>query len=283
MTKNKEANDQLSEWLRKGIKPDEHLRNALFIFVVQNLRKDYQVDMNTVERAMDPRTTPITLNLLTVMKSEKGARMVLKYVCEVTEERESDRCDVYTARVLEGFMLAWARGPVSQREQDKERVYLKDIAAATHQVIDERDRQMGDLGEEGKEQEEFDRKTGKKVFNTASRKISVVMNKYLNLRTIRSTDGVPEYKGNHYVNMQAELERVKRLCERWGVTWMERGSLVRPQEAQVDFELGRVLDLTEGLEEEGEVEARRAVGAPPNPDPPWVGEGKVNIYAKSEH
>jgi hypothetical protein len=35
-----------------------------------------------------------------------------------------------------------------------------------------------------------------------------------------------EYKGTSYVNMLAEMDRVKGLCERSGVAWRERGSLV---------------------------------------------------------
>ena len=55
------------------------------------------------------------------------------------------------------------------------------------------------------------------------------MKTYLNLKTIRSTDGIPEYKGTNYVNMAVETERVKGLCERWAVEWRERGSVERPQ------------------------------------------------------
>jgi len=47
----------------------------------------------------------------------------------------------------------------------------------------------------------------------------------LNLKTLRATDGLAEYKGTSYVNMLAEMDRVKGLCERWGVAWRERGSL----------------------------------------------------------
>ena len=122
-------------------------------------------------------------------------------------------------------MLAWAWGPVSDRPEDESRVYLKDIALATNQVVDEQNRQMGDDGED----DEKDGKGGKKSFKSSSRGVAKSMKTYLNLKTIRCTDGTPEYKGTNYFSMAMEEERVRGLCERWAVEWKERGSVARSQ------------------------------------------------------
>ncbi len=211
------------------------IRNALFTYRMHHLQRDCQVDLKSVDRNMDARTAQVTLSLLTVMKTEEGRDLVRGYLKAVTEERKSDRYEMYTARVLEGIILAWAWGPVSDRLEDKQRVYLKDIAAATNMVIDEQNRQMGELDEESDEHEGIDKKTGKKIFKTKSRKVSDVMKKYLSLTTKRATDGMPDYKGTKYVDMDLELERIRGLCERWGVEWKESGSQARPQSVQIDF------------------------------------------------
>lgn len=200
------------------------IRNALFTYMMHNLQKDQQVDLGAIDRAMDSRTAQVTVSLLTVMKSEEGRNLVLQYLKNVTEERKGERYADFTARVLEGIMLAWAWGPVSDRPEDAERIYLKDISEATNQVVDVQNKQMGD---EDDEEDEQDGK--KKSFKAKSRKIASVMKKYLNLKTIRATDGTPQYKGTNYVNMAVEMERVKGLCERWAVEWRERGSVNKPR------------------------------------------------------
>jgi hypothetical protein len=202
------------------------LRNALFTYMMHNIQKDQQVDLAAVDRAMDSRTAQVTVSLLTVMKSEKGRDLVRAYLQNVTEERKGERYGTFTARVLEGIMLAWAWGPVSDRPEDSERVYLKDISLATNQVVDDQNRQMGDDGDD-------EEKDGKKRFKATSRKISNTMKTYLNLKTIRATDGLTEYKGTNYFSMDMEKERVQGLCERWGVEWRERGSASRSQEINV--------------------------------------------------
>lgn len=199
------------------------LRNALFTYMMNNIQKDQQVDLGAIDRAMDSRTAQVTVSLLTVMKSEKGRDLVRAYLQNVTEERKGERYATFTARVLEGIMLAWAWGPVSDRPEDENRVYLKDISRATNQVVDDQNKQMG----EGDEEED-DGKDGKKSFKAKSRKLAHTMKTYLNLKTIRSTDGIAAYKGTNYVNMGMELERVMGLCERWAVEWRERGSVKRP-------------------------------------------------------
>jgi hypothetical protein len=201
------------------------LRTALFTYMMHNMQKDQQVDLGAIDRAMDSRTAQITVSLLTVMKSEKGRDLVREYLKNVTEERKGERYATFTARVLEGIMLAWAWGPVSERPEDAERVYLKDIAVATNQVVDAQNKQMG----EGEEEEDDgkDGAGGKKLFKAKSRKLAATMRTYLNLKTIRCTDGIAAYKGTNYVNMALEMERVRGLCERWAVEWKERGSVER--------------------------------------------------------
>lgn len=200
------------------------IRNALFTYMMHNLQKDCQVDLGAVDRSMDSRTAQVTVSLLTVMKSEEGRALVLEYLQRVTEERKGERYASFTARVLEGIMLAWAWGPVSDRPEDSDRVYLKDIAEATNIVVDEQNRQMGDEDDDDDEGEK-----GGKKFKAKSRKIAGIMKTHLNLKTIRATDGTPEYKGTNYVNMAMEMDRVKGLCERWGVEWRERGSVAKPK------------------------------------------------------
>jgi hypothetical protein len=156
------------------------------------------------------------------MKSEEARDLVRAYLRGVTEERKGERYGMYTARVLEGLVIAWAWEPVSDRPEDEHRVYLKDIAQATNMATDEQNRRMG----EEEEEEETGRDGYKKARKAKSRKITDIFKKYLNLKTIRATDGIAEYKGTSYVNMLTEMERVKGLCERWGVTWRERSSLV---------------------------------------------------------
>jgi len=202
------------------------IRNSLFTYMMHNMEKDRQVDLNSIDRALDSRTAQVTVSLLTVMKSEKGRALVVNYLKGVTEERKGERYATFTARVLEGLMMAWAWGPVSGRPEDEQRVYLKDIAAATNQVVDDQNRQMGE-----EETDEDD----KKKFKAKSRKLSHTMKTYLNLKTIRATDGIPEYKGTAYVNMAMETERVRGLCERWAVEWRERGSVKKPGSDQIDF------------------------------------------------
>ncbi len=201
------------------------IRNALHTYRMHNMQKDAQVDLSSVDRAMDARTGQVTLSLMTVMKSERGREMVRQYLAAVTEERRGERYSTFTARVLEGLMRAWAWGPVSDRPEDADRVYLKDIALATNEIVDEQNRQMGDSDDEDGEE--------KTAFKAKSRKLSGLMKKFLNLKTIRATDGLPQYKGTAFVNMREEEERVRGLCERWGVSWLESGSKPRSEQGVV--------------------------------------------------
>lgn len=205
------------------------IRNALSTYMMHHMEKDRQVDLGAIDRSMDTRTAQVTVSLLTVMKSEEGRDQVREYLKNVTEERKGERYGMFTARVLEGIMLAWAWGPVSDRPEDAERVYLKDIALATNQVVDEQNRQMGEEETDDEDAPGPHGGTGRKKFKAKSRKLAHTMKTYLNLKTIRSTDGIPEYKGTNYFSMGMEKERVQGLCERWAVEWKERGSAARSQ------------------------------------------------------
>ena len=116
---------------------------------------------------------------------------------------------------------------MSDRPEDADRVYLKDIALATNEIVDEQNRQMGDSDDDDGDE--------KATFKAKSRKLSGLMKKFLNLKTIRSTDGLPQYKGTAYVSMTVEEERIRGLCERWGVSWLESGSKPRSEQVVVDL------------------------------------------------
>lgn len=209
------------------------IRNALFTYMMHNMQKDCQVDLGAIDRAMDSRTAQVTVSLLTVMQSEKGRDLVREYLKNVTEERKGERYATFTARVLEGIMLAWAWGPVSDRPEDADRIYLKDISTATNQVVDDQNKQMGEGDEDDAGDHDKDGKPGGR-FKAKSRKLAHTMKTYLNLKTIRSTDGIPQYKGTNYVNMAMEMDRVRGLCERWAVEWKERGSIQRSGQQVID-------------------------------------------------
>jgi len=236
------------------------IRNALHTYTMHNIQKDQQVDLSAIGPAMDPRTAQVTVSLLTVMKSEKGRDLVRAYLQNVTEERKGERYATFTARVLEGIVLAWAWGPVSDRPEDEQRVYLKDIAEATNLIVDEQNRQMGE------EESDDEDAGGKKKFKAKSRKLAHTMRTYLNLKTIRATDGIPEYKGTNYFSMAMEEERVRGLCERWSVEWKERGSVARSQ----------VIDIfkpSEGLNQTRE----EWKNTTPSPTPPQMWEERPNL------
>jgi len=196
------------------------IRNALFTYMMHNLQRDCDVSFEGMDGSIDERTKQITVSLLTVMKSEKGKEMVMNYMRLVTEERKGDRYEMFTARVLEGVILAWAWGPVSDREEDAGRVYLKDVSQATNLIVDEQNRRMGEADDDDKDGKESNKKM-------KSRKLTTIFKNYLNIKTLRATDGTHEYKGTKFINLADPdmLMRVRGLCERWGVEWRDSGSL----------------------------------------------------------
>ncbi|RLD04246.1 MAG: hypothetical protein DRI32_06015, partial [Chloroflexi bacterium] len=204
------------------------IRNALFTYMMHNIQEDAEVSFDGIDPMVDARTKQITVSLLTIMKSKEGKSLVMDYMRTVTEERKSDRYSTFTARILEGLILAWAWGAVATRPEDAKRVYMKDIALASNLVLDEQKKLMGD--DDVDEQADFvfgkkDEKSSSKKIK--SQKVGHVFKKFLNISTVRATDGLPTYKGTMFVNMDVEEERIRGLCERWGVEWMERGSVER--------------------------------------------------------
>lgn len=200
------------------------IRNALFTYMMHNLQEDCDVSFEGIDPMIDERTKQITVSLMTVMKSERGKKLVQDYMRLVTEERKGDRYEMFTARVLEGIILAWAWGPVSDREEDAGRVYLKDVSLATNMVVDEQNRRMGELEEEDDSGADDKKKGSRKM---KSRKLTTIFKNYLNIKTLRATDGIHDYKGTKFINLADPdmLMRVKGLCERWGVQWRDSGSL----------------------------------------------------------
>jgi len=222
---------------------DRYLRNLWTMYRMQNAQENIQVDQSQTDRNIEPRLNQITLSLLTTIKDEEARNNIKEFLRRYNERTRGERYEMFSARVLEGLMMAWAWGPVSDRLTEQQRVYVKDIAQATNTVVDEMNRRAGDTDDE--DDDEGAKKSKTKM---TSRGLTKVFNKVLNLPRLRATDGDPEYKGTYYIDMETELERVKALCERWGVEWRERGSLgpdvevgedekwmKRPVETQVMF------------------------------------------------
>ena len=206
------------------------MRNLWTRFRMKNAQENIHVDESQIDRSLEPRLNQITLSLLTTIKSEETKERIRAFLRAYNERTRGDRYEMFTARVLEGIVLAWAWGPVSARPEDEKRVYIKDIAAGTNLIMDH---QKSILGEDGDEEED-NKDDAKKQIKTKSRKISDVFSKFLNIKTIRATDGLQEYKGTKFVNMSEELERIKALCERWGVEWREQASLHESAEVAED-------------------------------------------------
>ena len=213
---------------------DRYLRNLWTTFRMHNAQENFQVDQSQADRKIEPRLNQITLSLLTTIKDDEARESIQEFLRKYDAQTRGDRYEMFTARVLEGIMLAWAWGPVSERVTDVWRVYVKDIAQATNMCIDEMNRRMGDDGEDEDDPSTTLRtgsstssggQDGKKKPKMKSRGLTKTFEKYLNLKRTRASDGEPDYKGTMYIDMEAEIERVKALCERWGVEWRERGSL----------------------------------------------------------
>ena len=209
------------------------LRNLWTRFRLKTAQENIHVDESQIDRSLEPRLNQITLSLLSTIKSEATKAKIQEFLKAYNERMRGDRYEMFTARVLEGIVFAWAWGPVSARPEDTNRIYIKDIAMGTNMIMDH---QKALLGEDGDEEEE-EKKPGldqKRVIKTKSRKVSDVFSKFLNIKTLRATDGLPEYKGTKYVDMGAELDRIKALCQRWGVEWREQASLHETAEVPED-------------------------------------------------
>lgn len=201
---------------------DLKLRNLWTTFRMRNAQEDVKVDESKIDRSLEPRLNQITLSLMSTIKDEGTKEKIQAFLREYGKRARDDRYETFTARVLEGLVLAWAWGPVTERDEDTFRVYMKDIATAINQIVDH---QKAQLGEEDDEDEKPGQDKKPESKKTKSRKVSGVFTNFLQIKTIRATDGDKEYKGTKFVDMGEELDRVKALCVRWGVNWLERGSV----------------------------------------------------------
>jgi len=205
------------------------LRNALTTYRLHNARENFPVDQEAGDRSLEPRLNQVTLSLLSTVKSEETRKKIRAFLRDYNERTRSERYAMTTARIVEGLARANAWGPVSAHASDEGRIYLKDIAFATNEIMDEQNRLMGEL-DESEDLTTKDTKSTKKKMTSKS--VSNTMKKYLQLRSERATDGAnPAYKGTYFVSLGREQERIEALCERWGVTWLERGTLERPEDA----------------------------------------------------
>lgn len=210
---------------------DLYLRNLWTTYRMHNAQENFQVDQSQADRQIEPRLNQITLSLLTVISDEETKANIKEFLRKYNEQTRGERYEMFTARVLEGIMLAWAWGPVSERVTDYQRVYVKDVALATNMVVDEMNRRAGDYDDFDDDDAEG---SDKKKPKMKSRGLTKIFDKFLNLKRLRATDGEAEYKGTMYIDMEVENERVKALCERWGVAWRERGSLGPTTEVEED-------------------------------------------------
>ena len=198
------------------------IRNLLITYRMHHAQEDYVVDQNAGDRSLEPRLNQVTLSLMTIIKDEEARESIRAFLRDYNERTRNERYGTVTARVLEGLVRAWAWGPVSEHPSDKNRVYLKDIALAANQIMDEQKRKMGDDG-------------GDDAKKMTSKGISHTMKKFLQLRSERATDGPnTAYRGTYAVDMAQEESRVRALCARWGVVWLERGSLKRGTGTPID-------------------------------------------------
>jgi len=226
---------------------DLHLRNLWTTFRMKNAQENVKVDESQIDRSLEPRLNQITLSLMATIKDEKTKAKIQEFLKKYNETERGDRYSMFSARVLEGLVLAWAWGPVSDRPEDEMRIHMKDIALAINIIMDHQKMQLGEDEDKDEDDKEDEKKGHKK---TRSRKVSDVFRKFLNIKTLRATDGLPKYKGTFYVDMEIEGERVKSLCVRWGVEWREKGSvtentkdklagddlwMLKPKEISVDF------------------------------------------------
>jgi hypothetical protein len=205
------------------------IRNLLTTYRLFNARQSITIDESKVDYAIEPRLSQVSGPLLEIITDEAVRNSMQAFLREYNERERGERFQTKTARVMEGLMRAWAWGPASSFPDDAHRIYLKDIASATNAVTDEMNVQMGDDSEEEQANAAAAsgsrRRTGGKM---TSRGVTNVMKKYLQLGTRRATDGSDAYKGTMFVDMTRDLERVRALCERWGVKYMEPGSVKRP-------------------------------------------------------
>lgn len=199
------------------------IQNLLLAHRMKRAQENWEVDQSNTDHKFEPRVNQVTLGLMTAFPSKAMRANIEKFRVEYNEQVKGDRYETVTARVLEGIMRAHAWGPATDHPSDENRTYLKDVANATNAIIDEMNAEMGDdVGDNNSKEKRW-----------TSRGISATMKKFLNIQTRRATDGGQGYKGTAYVKWD-EL-RLKGLCKRWNVEWLERGSLARPIVKKISF------------------------------------------------
>lgn len=209
------------------------LRNLWTTYRIHHAQETIEVDEKLVNREIEPRLNQITMSLMATISDEKVRDRLKNFLNEYNLRTKEERNRSQTARVVEGLVIANAWGPASDHPADQDRVYLKDVTRAANMRIDEMKRLEG---EEEDEEEVIFKKDGSKIKKKSkmtSRGVSVILEKYCQIATRRTSNGTDEYRGTMEV-VWDEL-RVKSLCQRYGVEWMERGSIQRPVEVIVDL------------------------------------------------
>jgi hypothetical protein len=204
---------------------DLQIRNLWTTFRMKNSKENVTIDESKNDRSIEPRLNQITLSLMATIKDEGAKEKIRLFLREYNQRTREERYQDKTARVVEGLVMANAWGPVSDHPSDLKRVYLKDVTCYANMRIDEMRKMMG----EEEEEEIYTKKDGtkaKKKTKLTSRSVSFVLDKFCQLQTRRTTDGHDDYRGTNEV-VWDEL-RIKALSERWGVEWLERGSVERP-------------------------------------------------------
>jgi DNA primase len=200
------------------------IRGHLLAYRMRHWQPETAVDYSHVDRSLPNRLNQVITPLRAIIRDQTLFDEMNEFVKKYAEHATSDRYLSFTARVLEGIVRAWAWGPINGGTiEDISRVYLKDVAACVNDIIDEMNKKMGDDWEAPTSDEGKSKKESGKV---TSRKVSDNMTKYLNLHTLRSTAGPTAYRGTMY--LEWEEKRMRSLCTRWGVEYLERGSIKRP-------------------------------------------------------
>lgn len=217
-------------------KEELEIRNLWTTYRMYHAQERITIDERLADRSIEPRLNQIIMPLLMTITSPKVREDIKGFIQEHNSRTKEDRYKSKTARVVEGLVIANAWGPVSDHEADEDRVYLKDVTKAANNRIDEMKREM-DEGDD--DDETFTGKDGKQVKKKAkmtSRGVSYILENFCQLATARTSNGNDEYRGTYEV-VWDEL-RVKALCARYGVQWLERGSKSgeRPKnEVVIDF------------------------------------------------
>lgn len=202
------------------------IRNLLLTYRMVQAQENIVIDQEVGDRALEPRLNQVTLSLLSTVKSDEARDRIHQFLRDYNDRTRADRKESKTARVIEGLVLAYAWGPVSDHPSDQDRVYLKDVAQGVNLLMDEMRRKMGEDEEEEQPSDYPKKRISKKM---TSRSVSGILKSVCQMRVRETTDGQDDYRGTNEVVW--DEERVKALCERWGVAWKERGSEKRP----VDF------------------------------------------------